>query len=152
MTVVIYIYILTLIFFQVTKVKVGDHIGVGCMVDSCLQCAACRGGEEQLCSKGNTGTYNGTNKYGRAEQPGGYTLGGYTSKHVVHEHFAVIIPKSYPMEFAGPVMCSGFCVIFLYLRCRICTIHVVSLMPIKGVTLFDPLRRYGAKDGKLRNK
>lgn len=42
---------------NVTRVKVGDHVGVGCMVDSCQSCAACRRGEEQMCSK-QVGTYN----------------------------------------------------------------------------------------------
>ncbi len=34
---------------SVTKVKVGDQVGVGCMVDSCQTCSACRRGEEQKC-------------------------------------------------------------------------------------------------------
>ena len=109
---------------QVTRVKVGDHIGVGCMVDSCLTCAACKRGEEQMCSK-QVATYNGKDFSGRAATgPGAppHTLGGYTDKMVVHERFAVIIPKTYPLECAGPVMCAG-------------------------VTLFDPLRRHGAGKG-----
>ena len=35
----------------VTKVKAGDHVGVGCMVDSCRQCLMCDRGEEQFCHK-----------------------------------------------------------------------------------------------------
>lgn len=108
----------------VTRVKVGDHVGVGCMVDSCLTCAACKRGEEQKCSK-QVATYNGKDFSGRAATgPGApqHTLGGYSDKMVVHERFAVIIPKTYPLECAGPVMCAG-------------------------VTLFDPLRRYGAGKG-----
>ena len=69
-------------------------------------------------------TYNDNDKNGRAGTwpPKGKTLGGYTNYHVVTEHFAIIIPKSYPLDKAGPVMCSG-------------------------VTLFDPLVRYGAMEG-----
>ena len=79
----------------VTRVKVGDHVGVGCMVDSCLSCSACLRGEEQKCTK-QVPTYNGKDRSGRAATypPGGHTLGGYTSKMVVHERFAVIIPPS----------------------------------------------------------
>ena len=108
----------------VTKFKVGDRVGVGCMVDSCLECATCKAGEEQKCSKGNTATYNGKNKHGRAatHPAGGATLGGYTTKMVVHERFGVRLPEGYPLEFAGPVMCAG-------------------------VTLYDPLKRYGAGAG-----
>jgi uncharacterized zinc-type alcohol dehydrogenase-like protein len=50
---------------DVTKVNVGDHVGVGCMVDSCLNCAACLRGEEQMCSK-QVSTYNGKDFSGRA--------------------------------------------------------------------------------------
>ena len=108
----------------VTKFKVGDCVGVGCMVDSCLECANCKAGEEQKCSKGNIATYNGKDKFGRAQTypPGGATLGGYTTKMVVHERFGIKIPEGYPLEYAGPVMCAG-------------------------VTLYDPLKRYGAKAG-----
>ncbi len=110
---------------SVTRVKVGDHIGVGCMVDSCLECKACKRGEEQMCLK-QTPTYNGKdNGSGRAAPgPGSpeQTLGGYCNRMVVHERFAIIIPPEYPLECAGPVMCAG-------------------------VTLYDPLRRYKAKAG-----
>jgi uncharacterized zinc-type alcohol dehydrogenase-like protein len=50
----------------VTKVKVGDQVGVGCMVDSCLECPKCLAGEEQQCVKKNVGTYQGEDKFGRA--------------------------------------------------------------------------------------
>ena len=94
------------------------------MVDSCLNCAACQRGEEQKCSQ-QVGTYNGRdNGSGRAAShpPGSQTLGGYTTTMVVHEHFAIKIPESYPLEFAGPVMCAG-------------------------ITMYDPLVRYGATKG-----
>ena len=108
---------------KVTKIKVGDHIGVGCMVDSCGKCGSCKSGEEQKCSS-QVGTYNApATPRAQTFPPGGRTLGGYTNIMVVQEHFAIVIPKSYPLEFAGPVMCAG-------------------------VTLFDPLRRYGASSLK----
>lgn len=31
---------------KVTKFKVGDHVGVGCFVDSCLDCSYCKDGDE----------------------------------------------------------------------------------------------------------
>jgi len=108
---------------NVTKFSVGDHVGVGCMVDSCLNCQQCNAGREHLCSRQNTATYNGIDKHGRAAvwPPGSHTLGGYTNKMVVHERFAVNVPKSYPLEAAGPVMCSG-------------------------VTLYEPLMRFAPKE------
>ena len=110
---------------QVTKVKVGDHVGVGCMVDSCQSCGACKRGEEQMCMA-QTATYCGKDAHGRAglgpDRPHNQTLGGYSTVHVVDERFAVLIPKSFPLEYAGPVMCAG-------------------------VTMFDPLKRQGATEG-----
>ena len=50
----------------VTRVRVGDQVGVGCIVDSCLACDACLRGEEQMCSKGMVGTYGDKDKFGRA--------------------------------------------------------------------------------------
>jgi len=44
---------------------VGESIGVGCIVDSCSDCMQCKDGDEQLCMKGMTGTYNGGRKHGR---------------------------------------------------------------------------------------
>ena len=54
---------------------------------------------------GNVATYNGHDKFGRAQTypPGGATLGGYTTRMVVHERFGILVPQEYPLEFAGPV-------------------------------------------------
>jgi len=58
---------------KVTKVKVGDHAAVGCMVDACLDCNFCKCDEEQYCCKGGmTGTYNGERMHGRV--PGNQKL------------------------------------------------------------------------------
>ena len=88
--------------------QVGDAVGVGCMVDSCLKCKQCLAGNEQKCAA-QTGTYQGENKHGRAAvwPPNSKTLGGYTKLMIVHWKFAILIPKTYPLEMAGPVMCAG---------------------------------------------
>ena len=49
----------------VTKVNVGDIVGVGCMVDSCLECEYCTKDEEQYCAKGMTMTWNSPKVHGR---------------------------------------------------------------------------------------
>ena len=96
---------------SLTKFKPGDHIGVGCLVDSCLTCSNCTGGKEQKCSSkgGFTYTYGASDKYGRAcvWPPESGTLGGYTDRMVIHERFGIKIPEGYPLECAGPIMCSG---------------------------------------------
>eukprot|EP00435_Cladocopium_sp_Y103_P053857 s1161_g17.t1 len=108
---------------KVTKFSVGDHIGVGCMVDSCLECSKCKEGQEQKCSK-QVGTYAGKDWSGRAQVPERQqTIGGYTSVMVVQERFGIKIPKSYPLDMAGPVMCAG-------------------------ITMYDPLKAFNAKPGR----
>ncbi|HYH74794.1 MAG TPA: NAD(P)-dependent alcohol dehydrogenase [Candidatus Saccharimonadales bacterium] len=111
--------IVTEVGSEVTKHKVGDRVGVGCMVDSCGECANCQKGLEQYCLKGNTGTYDDVNKYGTGER----TQGGYSSHVVVTEKFALKIPASIPLENAAPLLCAG-------------------------ITTYSPLRHWNAGPGK----
>ncbi|OXS79921.1 NAD(P)-dependent alcohol dehydrogenase [Domibacillus enclensis] len=85
----------------VTKYKVGDRVGVGCMVDSCGECENCQKGEEQYCLKGNVPTYAGVDKYGEPTQ------GGYSTHIVVTEGFVVRIPDSIELDAAAPLLCAG---------------------------------------------
>src|SRR5690349_8503366 len=85
----------------VTKHKVGDHVGVGCMVNSCGQCSSCKAGLEQYCSRGTTFTYNATDKDGTTTQ------GGYSQAIVVDENFVLRIPDSLPLDKAAPLLCAG---------------------------------------------
>lgn len=86
---------------DVTKYKVGDRVGVGCMVDSCGECENCRKGEEQYCLKGNIPTYNGVDKYGEPTQ------GGYSTHIVVTEDFVLRIPDNIELDVAAPLLCAG---------------------------------------------
>ncbi|OBK26630.1 alcohol dehydrogenase [Mycobacterium asiaticum] len=86
---------------EVTKHKVGDHVGVGCMVNSCGQCSSCKAGLEQYCKKGATFTYNSIDKDGTP------THGGYSQAVVVDENFVVRIPESLPLDAAAPLLCAG---------------------------------------------
>jgi uncharacterized zinc-type alcohol dehydrogenase-like protein len=62
---------------KVTKFKVGDHVGVGCIVDACLDCERCTEGDEQYCDKGMTMTYNNKKTHGRVPgDPNITTFGG----------------------------------------------------------------------------
>lgn len=85
----------------VTKYKVGDRVGVGCMVDSCRECQYCTQDLEQYCAKGNIGTYGGVDKYGQQ------TAGGYSDKIVVPESFVVKIPDGLDLKVAAPLLCAG---------------------------------------------
>ena len=87
----------------VTKFAVGDIVGVGCMVDSCMSCSACQEGLEQYCERGFTGTYNGP-----TQETGDNTYGGYSDRIVVREEFVLRI--RHPEEaLAGvaPLLCAG---------------------------------------------
>lgn len=86
---------------NVTKYKIGDRVGVGCMVDSCGECENCRKGEEQYCLKGNVPTYAGVDKYGEPTQ------GGYSTHIVVTEDFIVRIPDNIELDVAAPLLCAG---------------------------------------------
>ncbi len=115
---------------SVTKHKVGDLVGVGCMIDSCNVCEACKAGEQNYCEGPNSwlATYNGpmipskkaptkNNQYGRDN-----TFGGYSTNIVVREDFALKIPAALKPEAAAPILCAG-------------------------VTTFSPMKHWGVKKG-----
>jgi alcohol dehydrogenase (NADP+) len=93
--------VVTAVGSEVTKHKVGDHVGVGCMVNSCGECSSCLAGLEQYCKPGNTGTYNAIDKDGTVTQ------GGYSQAVVVNENFVLHIPDEIPLDAAAPLLCAG---------------------------------------------
>ena len=70
---------------NVTKFKVGDFAGVGCMVNACGHCASCEADKEQFCENGTTFTYNSPDRYHDGEN----AMGGYSNNIVVSENFAI---------------------------------------------------------------
>ena len=101
----------------VTKFKPGDRVGVGCFVDSCRECSACKEGEEQFCSGGMTATYNSLER--GSKKP---TYGGYSTRVVVNEDYVLRVPDSIPLDRAAPLLCAG-------------------------ITTYSPLRTFGVKAG-----
>lgn len=87
---------------DVTKFKVGDLAGVGCLVDSCRDCDNCKKGLEQFCRNGSTGTYNGKDKIS-----GGVTYGGYSNQIVTTEDFVLKVSDKLPLEGVAPLLCAG---------------------------------------------
>ncbi len=87
---------------QVSKFKVGDMAGVGCMVDSCQSCASCSDGLEQYCENGFTATYNSVEK--GMDTP---TYGGYSNKIVVKEDFVLRIKEGQDLARVAPLLCAG---------------------------------------------
>lgn len=102
---------------SVTAHKVGDLVGVGCMVDSCRHCTACQANLEQYCLEGPTMTYATPDRV-----DGSNTMGGYSDSIVVSEHFVVKIPAKLDLASAAPILCAG-------------------------ITTYSPLKHYGVKAG-----
>jgi alcohol dehydrogenase (NADP+) len=88
--------------FEVTRFKAGDHVAVGCMVDSCQHCDQCRRGEEQLCREGNTMTYGGLDRITQE-----MTQGGYSKHVVVRQEFVLRVPEGLDLSRAAPLLCAG---------------------------------------------
>lgn len=86
----------------VTRHKIGDHVAVGCLVDSCMSCDQCHQGEEQFCREGCTGTYAGHDRI--SQEP---TQGGYAKHLVVREEFCLRVPEGLDLARAAPLLCAG---------------------------------------------
>jgi len=87
---------------RVKKFKEGDRAAVGCLVDSCRECDACKAGEEQLCENGPVFTYNSEDK-----KHGGTTRGGYAEIIVLDEAFALKLPAALDLAASAPLLCAG---------------------------------------------
>jgi len=86
---------------EVTTHKVGDRVGVGCLVNSCRECEHCQAGLEQYCLGKAVGTYNSIDRDGTP------TAGGYSQQIVVDEHFVLHIPDALALDVAAPLLCAG---------------------------------------------
>lgn len=87
---------------HVSKFKVGDMVGVGCLVDSCRECQYCKEGLEQFCEPGATQTYNSPDKHLNTQ-----TYGGYSERIVVDEDFVLRIPENLDLAATAPLLCAG---------------------------------------------
>jgi len=103
---------------QVTKFKVGDLAGVGCLVDSCRRCHSCKDGLEQFCENGWVGTYNSVEKDGKTP-----TYGGYSNNIVVDESFTLRISPRMELSRVAPLLCAG-------------------------ITTYSPLRHWNVTEGQ----
>ncbi len=88
---------------NVKKIKEGDLVGVGCMVDSCHDCEPCKNHLEQFCENGATFTYNSEDKNLKGER----TFGGYSTQIVVDKEFVLSIPENIDAAGAAPLLCAG---------------------------------------------
>ncbi|MDN5719334.1 MAG: NAD(P)-dependent alcohol dehydrogenase [Corynebacterium sp.] len=108
---------------DVTKFAVGDIVGIGCMVDSCGECASCADGEENYCLEGLTGTYNGVDRH-----DGSITQGGYSTHIVCRDDFLIRIPEL-PGGIDGDTMAA------------------MTPLLCAGITTYSPLKHWGVGPG-----
>src|SRR5262245_28920963 len=104
----------------VKRFKVGDLAAVGCMVDSCGHCNSCKESLEQYCDTGGTiFTYNCPDPHGTAPS----TYGGYSDRIVVNEKFVLHVSSKLNLAAVAPLLCAG-------------------------ITVYSPLRHWGAAPGR----
>eukprot|EP00457_Paulinella_chromatophora_P006176 gb/GEZN01006194.1/.p1 GENE.gb/GEZN01006194.1/~~gb/GEZN01006194.1/.p1 ORF type:complete len:430 (+),score=60.88 gb/GEZN01006194.1/:32-1321(+) len=93
---------------EVNGFKIGDRVGVGCMVESCRSCSECKAGLEQHCL-GMVQTYSTPFPKGKGHDDcsPGHTNGGYSESITVNETFVYKLPEGISLEVAGPLLCAG---------------------------------------------
>ena len=102
----------------VTKFKAGDLAGIGCMVNSCRECANCQRGREQFCNNKRTVfTYNSVELDGKTP-----TYGGYSNQIVCDQDFVLRISEKLDLKAVAPLLCAG-------------------------ITTYSPLRKWGVGKG-----
>ncbi len=103
---------------DVTGLRIGELVGVGCIVDSCRHCDDCSAGLENYCDA-MTGTYN----FPTPDAPG-WTMGGYSQQIVVQRRYVLRIrhPEA-QLAAVAPLLCAG-------------------------ITLYSPLRHWNTGRGK----
>ncbi len=89
---------------NVTKFKVGDFAGVGCMVNSCGHCNACKASREQFCENRQAVFTYDCPDYFHDNEP---TYGGYSNNLVLSEKFAIKVPAGAPLDKVAPLLCAG---------------------------------------------
>lgn len=109
---------------DVNDFKVGDIVGIGCMVDSCRKCSFCKSGEENYCTGGMIGTYTTKAKYPHMAEydadGGAVTYGGYSESIVVDRQYVLKVPANLDLAAATPLLCAG-------------------------ITTYSPLKHFGLK-------
>ncbi|MBK68109.1 MAG: hydroxyacid dehydrogenase [Rickettsiales bacterium] len=102
---------------DVKNYKVGDHVAVGCMVDSCQECDQCENHEEQFCREGMTPTYGAPDRIDET-----ITQGGYSKHIIVREEFVLKLSDKLDIKRAAPILCAG-------------------------ITTYSPLKTWAVKEG-----
>ncbi|HEY4368870.1 MAG TPA: NAD(P)-dependent alcohol dehydrogenase [Steroidobacteraceae bacterium] len=87
---------------KVTKFKVGDPVGVGCLVDGGASLGTCEREHEQYHPESLVLTY-GAYEHDKKT----LTHGGYSQAITVKEDYVLRIPDNLPLDAAAPLLCAG---------------------------------------------
>lgn len=85
---------------KVQNFKVGEKVGVGCLVGSCRSCDNCTQDLENYCPKKKL-------TYDDYYYDGTLTFGGYSDTMVADEHFVIHWPDNMPLDGGAPLLCAG---------------------------------------------
>ena len=118
----------------VKDVKVGDRVGVGAQVWSCLECNQCKSDNENYCEH-TVHTYG--SPYPKELDPDEtISKGGYASHIRAHEYFVFPIPDNLPSEFAAPMLCAGLTVWSPLVRAKMGSGKKVAVVGLGGLGHF----------------
>ncbi|GAA6061587.1 hypothetical protein JCM10212_004337 [Sporobolomyces blumeae] len=76
-----------------TRLKVGQNVGLKWLADSCLDCENCREGSEPTCSQASCHGY--------------MVDGSFQQYAITYARHATPIPEGLPLEVAAPILCAG---------------------------------------------
>jgi len=77
----------------VTRLRLGDRVGIAWLHDACGACTSCMGGWETLCP---------------TQHNSGYSVDGcYAEYAIAHADFAARIPDGLSLADAAPILCAG---------------------------------------------
>ncbi|HEX5549569.1 MAG TPA: NAD(P)-dependent alcohol dehydrogenase, partial [Nitrospira sp.] len=107
--------------------RVGDRTGVGCFIDSCRTCSACREGLEQYCDAGMVLTYSSRDKNGTVTQ------GGYSTQIVVDERYALKMPAALSPAGSAPLLCAGITTYSPFRHWGVGKYHKVAVLGLGGL-------------------
>lgn len=105
---------------EVQDFRIGDLVGVGCIIGSCQCCEHCHEGEEQFCVEGVTYSFNSPDPI---EGGGVTTYGGFSQSYVCEDKYIVHIPAFENLAAVAPLLCAG-------------------------ITVYSPLKHWQAGKGK----
>jgi alcohol dehydrogenase (NADP+) len=113
---------------HVHSFKIGELVGVGCLVDSCRECDNCKQGLQQYCINVPSFTYNGFEQDRTTP-----TYGGYSKLVVVNEDFVLHVSEKLPITGVAPLLCAGITTYSPLRHWKIGKGHKVGILGLGGL-------------------